>query len=485
MTKTGTRHRFISLILTSLLGLIFTVFFAASLQAQVVSDPRIAEFDPSPDHWTVRDNGHQAVVRYELDMYVVGSSVPFATVNMGKPDPEADGKIRYDFTSAVTGMSFPGGSYEARVTAVGPEGEAPSDPSNPFTFTSSSGCTYSLNTTIVRTVASGGPYSAELSTGLTCGWTATTSLAWVTLYAASGTGGGTVPFQVQANTSEFGRTGTITIAGQALTVAQDGAPAAKTTPTLTWSAPAAITQGTPLGSTQLNAAANVPGTFAYSPSAGTVLAAGTYTLKTTFTPADTALYTTATAQTTLTVNPPPTTPVITWPAPAPITQGTALGSTQLNATASVPGTFVYNPAAGTVLAAGTYTLKTTFTPADTTRYTTATASTSLTVAAQSTTTIGPSEPPTDDSSLPIGAPYTLDVLRPSGGLVKGTNINCGTTAKACSVKMPGPMTMTLQARADRGYLFLGWTEHCSGSSSTYALALEGPRTCGAAFAPLK
>jgi VCBS repeat-containing protein len=51
------------------------------------------------------------------------------------------------------------------------------------------------------------------------------------------------------------------------------------------------------------------------------------------------------------------TPLITWPPPAPITYGTALGATQLNATASfngqtVPGSFTYTPAAGTVLDAG-------------------------------------------------------------------------------------------------------------------------------------
>jgi hypothetical protein len=46
------------------------------------------------------------------------------------------------------------------------------------------------------------------------------------------------------------------------------------------------------------------------------------------------------------------TPVITWPTPADITYGTALSATQLNATTNVPGTFVYSPAAGTVLNAG-------------------------------------------------------------------------------------------------------------------------------------
>jgi len=37
------------------------------------------------------------------------------------------------------------------------------------------------------------------------------------------------------------------------------------------------------------------------------------------------------------------TPNITWSNPAPITYGTALGPTQLNATASVPGSFTYTP----------------------------------------------------------------------------------------------------------------------------------------------
>ena len=73
------------------------------------------------------------------------------------------------------------------------------------------------------------------------------------------------------------------------------------------------------------------------------------------------------------------TPVITWANPAAITYGTPLSGTQLNATASVPGTFAYTPAAGAVLNAGTQTLNVTFTPTDTTNYTTATASVSLVV----------------------------------------------------------------------------------------------------------
>ncbi len=46
------------------------------------------------------------------------------------------------------------------------------------------------------------------------------------------------------------------------------------------------------------------------------------------------------------------TPKITWPTPDPITYGTALSDTQLNATASVDGEFSYSPDLDTVLDAG-------------------------------------------------------------------------------------------------------------------------------------
>ena len=140
------------------------------------------------------------------------------------------------------------------------------------------------------------------------------------------------------------------------------------TPTITWSNPADITYGTALGSTQLDATASVPGTFAYTPASGTVLHAGnSQTLSVTFTPTDTIDYTTATKS--VSINVEQATPTITWSTPADIIYGTALGSTQLDATASVPGTFAYTPASGTVLHAGNgQTLSVTFTP--TTRSTT-------------------------------------------------------------------------------------------------------------------
>ena len=62
-------------------------------------------------------------------------------------------------------------------------------------------------------------------------------------------------------------------------------------------------------------------------------------------------------------------PPLTWTNPAPITYGTPLGAAQLNASASVPGKFVYIPPAGTVLEAGSaQDLYVAFYPTDTNGY---------------------------------------------------------------------------------------------------------------------
>ena len=55
-------------------------------------------------------------------------------------------------------------------------------------------------------------------------------------------------------------------------------------PQLVWSTPESVIEGTILGEEQLNASADVEGEFEYTPSAGTVLSAGEYTLSVLFTP---------------------------------------------------------------------------------------------------------------------------------------------------------------------------------------------------------
>ena len=73
------------------------------------------------------------------------------------------------------------------------------------------------------------------------------------------------------------------------------------------------------------------------------------------------------------------TPEITWAAAAPITYGSALTNTTLNASASVPGVFAYTPGAGVVPPAGDRTLSVSFVPSDTSNYVSSSASNTLVV----------------------------------------------------------------------------------------------------------
>lgn len=77
----------------------------------------------------------------------------------------------------------------------------------------------------------------------------------------------------------------------------------------------------------------------------------------------------------------PVTPTVTWGAPASIPYGTALSALQLDATASVLGSFVYDPPSGTVPAVGTNLLTAVFTPTDALDYGNATTNVVLVVTA--------------------------------------------------------------------------------------------------------
>jgi hypothetical protein len=194
----------------------------------------------------------------------------------------------------------------------------------------------------------------------------------------------------------------------------------KATPTITWTAPTAITYGTALSPAQLNANSTVAGAFSYSPAGGAVLGAGQQSLSVTFTPTDSTDYSPATATVSLTVN--KAASAITWATPSAIAFGTALGAAQLNATASVPGMFFYNPAAGTIPPIGNNTLWVTFTPADSNDYSTATG-TVIIVVDQPAPVIGSLSPPVASAG---SAAFTLSVN--GTGFTAASTAYWGTTA---------------------------------------------------------
>jgi sugar lactone lactonase YvrE len=123
-----------------------------------------------------------------------------------------------------------------------------------------------------------------------------TGAASLTTTATTASPAGTYPITAAAGTLAASNY-TFTFVNGALTITQTGA-------NLTWTTPAAITYGAALSAAQLDATSGgVAGVFAYTPAAGTVLTAGPHTLSVTFTPTDTADYSSSTTTVQITVTP--------------------------------------------------------------------------------------------------------------------------------------------------------------------------------------
>ncbi len=226
----------------------------------------------------------------------------------------------------------------------------------------------------------------------------------------------------------------------------------------------------------------VPGTYAYNPAAGTVLPVGTDPLSVTFTPSNTAGYTSASATNSIVVT--KATPVLTWPTPAAIAVGTPLSGTQLDATATfqggpLAGTYTYTvlpantPAPGAVLAAGTWTLQVVFAPTDTTDFTNATATVQIVVGTTGSTGVGgsPLFPSGDCCFFSQPTPYAVTVsgstaaptgtvnvvfnghTLASGTLVPGSGASSSVTLNVISSYfVPGNNTVTLNYLGDTNYV---------------------------------
>lgn len=194
---------------------------------------------------------------------------------------------------------------------------------------------------------------------------------------------------------------------------------------LTWPNPSSINFGAPLGGGQLNAATDAPSRCTYSPAAGTILAAGTYTLSVTCVPTDATAYEAVTGTVTLVVRKGKGKTRIIWFNPSPIVNPTPLSGTQLNAVASVPGRYIYSPAAGIVLPVGRHPLNVKFTPSDEEAHESIEANVTIDVVAprnqgntqprpsDSATVPTPSVAPTRPVSAPDTRTATTPVLAPA------------------------------------------------------------------------
>ena len=220
-------------------------------------------------------------------------------------------------------------------------------------------------------------------------------------------------------------------------------------PTMIWATPAVITVGTPLSSVQLDATVvdgagtPVPGTIDYSANGvdpvavGSLLGLGSHYLVARFTPTNAATYATVSTHVELTVK---MLPVVRWGTLKPITYGTALGAAQLNAGASVAGAFSYSPAPGTILTGGTHTLTATFTPSDSTNYTTTSVATTEKVTAGVSATALTLGTATVTVGSETAATFTVTVHGPNLAPGVGTVAIKAGSKLACTITLTGSGT---------------------------------------------
>ena len=84
-------------------------------------------------------------------------------------------------------------------------------------------CVYSIDPASAEYDAAGGSGSIAVTTQDECPWTAVSDVGWATVTSgSSGTGPGTVTYDVPANPSPDPRTGTLTVAGETFTINQEG-----------------------------------------------------------------------------------------------------------------------------------------------------------------------------------------------------------------------------------------------------------------------
>ncbi len=214
--------------------------------------------------------------------------------------------------------------------------------------------------------------------------------------------------------------------------------------TISWDAPAAITYGTPLGDTQLNATRTTgDGGLSYDPSANTVLGAGTQRL--TVTAAETDNFKATFLEVSLKVNKAEQT--ISWSNPDPITYGTPLGDTQLNASTSGDSSLTYNLKAGTLLTVGSHTLK--VDAAATDNYNAASKEVSITVnKADQTITFG------DLPGKTFGDPaFTVSAAGGASGNAVSFTVagNCTASGSTISITGAGSCTITASQSGNDNY----------------------------------
>jgi hypothetical protein len=77
--------------------------------------------------------------------------------------------------------------------------------------------------------------------------------------------------------------------------------------------------------------------------------------------------------------------------------------------------------------------------------------------------------------------YSITVAAPTNGNVSSpAGISCGAGGVVCQLSFGAAQSISLTAAPDPGFLFAGWTDGCSGGTTT-TLHVNGPKVCSARF----
>jgi hypothetical protein len=91
-----------------------------------------------------------------------------------------------------------------------------------FTVAQGQGCSVTLSPDRTTSSSAGGPGTFSVQAAVGCGWTASSTVPWISIASGqTGTGSGTVTLSIAAN-SGAPRSGTVTVSGQTFTVDQQG-----------------------------------------------------------------------------------------------------------------------------------------------------------------------------------------------------------------------------------------------------------------------
>jgi hypothetical protein len=189
------RRVFLSLVLSLIISLLF--FLTGSAHSAQVTLAWDANTDPDLAGYRI----HYGFLSDQYSSYSVdvGNQTSYTLSNL------PDGKTYY-----FSATAYDQAGYE-------------SDFSNEVVYSAPPACTYSVSPTSRSSAPEGGTGTVNVTTQSGCIWTAISNGSWLVVTSNSSvTGNGTVNYSALSSSSASMRTGTLTVAGQSVTITQNG-----------------------------------------------------------------------------------------------------------------------------------------------------------------------------------------------------------------------------------------------------------------------